>query len=76
MKWESLHEPPGKVDEYLDQLIQLVCLTGFIRDIIKNKIRQGLSPHLRRLWGTAMDVPQNLPFYMDRLQKLRQLEEQ
>lgn len=76
MEWESLCQQPGKIDEYLDQVTQLVWQTGYSRDIIKDTITQGLTSHLRPLWGIVIDIPVNLPSYIDGLRKLSHLNKQ
>lgn len=49
MEWESLQHKPGKIDKYLDRITQLVWQMGYTGDIIKDKMKRGLTSHLRRL---------------------------
>lgn len=76
MQCESLYQQPDTFDQDLDQLTQLVWQLGYCRDIMKNKIKEGVSTLFQRLSAPVIDVPQDLHLDIDKLRKLRQREKQ
>jgi hypothetical protein len=68
-KWNKLSQTAG-IDNFLDQIVQLMWKTGYTGEVVDDKISQNLSAELALDWAK---VPVKPPTLHERIQLLRQM---
>jgi hypothetical protein len=66
-KWDRLKHKPGQIDQYLDDIVQLMYSIGYQGDAVKDKIRVGLSDELRKEWSKVRNKPDTVAEYISML---------
>ena len=69
-EWNKLRHTPGKIDDYLDAILRLMWSCGYGGEVIKDKIKAGLSEDLRKAWATKTDHPEEPVQYIAALRAL------
>jgi len=70
-EWMDLTMKPGKVDKYLDKLVDLAAKLGYTdsKQII-DKVRVGISTELRTAWAMKTPHPADVNLYIDMLRQV------
>ena len=68
-EWNHLRHRDGNIDYFLDRIRNLIYATGYTGEMVKDKIKEGLTDEMRRNWAMVQGKPEQIYPYMDALQK-------
>jgi len=75
-EWEKARHQDGKIDEFLDKIGHLMWKVNYSGDMVKDKIKSGLTDSMRRSWAAVQNKPENVSAYMGALREFaHQLED-
>ena len=66
-EWNWLHHRDGNIDYLLDQIHYLIYATGYTGDMVKGKIKEGLTDEMRQSCAMVQGKPEKISPYMDAL---------
>jgi len=64
LEWNRLRHKEGHIDEFLDRILNLMYAIGYSGDIVKDKIKEGLTDEMRKNWALVQNKPEPAPQYM------------
>jgi hypothetical protein len=59
MEWNRLRQK-GSIDEFLDDVNRLMWITGYQEDVVKDKLRSGLTKDLAKEWSRVHPKPETV----------------
>ena len=59
-EWNRLRHRDGNVDYFLDLIHHLIYATGYPREMVRDKIKEGLTDEMRRSWGMVQGKPEKI----------------
>ena len=68
-EWNRLRHRDGNIDYFLDRIHNLIYATGYTGEMVKDKIKEGLTDEMRRNWAMVQGKPEQIYPYMDALRK-------
>ena len=68
-EWNRLHHHDSNIDYFLDQIHNLIYATGYTGEMVKDKIKEGLTDKMLRNWAMVQGKPEKIDPYMDALRK-------
>ena len=68
-EWNPLRHRDGNIDYFLDRIHNLNYATGYTGEMVKDKIKEGLTDEMRRNWAMVQGKPEQIYPYMDALRK-------
>jgi hypothetical protein len=66
-EWNGLVMQPGKVDQFIDELVRLANELNYSGDYVKDKARVGMTANLRNAWAMKTPLPDDYVQYLDLL---------
>ena len=70
LEWNRLRHREGQIDKFLDRISTLQWLTGYAGEVVKDKIKEGLTEEMRKEWARVQPKPESLPQYMASLRAM------
>lgn len=68
-QWGKLQQT-GKIDTFLDELERLRWITGYTGDVIKDKLKEGLSEELGRDWAKLEPKPEDIDLQIAKVRSM------
>ena len=68
-EWNRLRHRNGNIDHFLDRIHHLIHATGYTGEMVRNKIKEGLTDEMRRSWAMVQGKPEKIYPYMDALRE-------
>ena len=68
-EWNRLRHRDGNIDYFLDRIHNLIYATGYTGEMVKNKIKEGLTDEMWRNWAMVQGKREQIYPYMDALRK-------
>ena len=68
-EWNRLRHRDGIIDYFLDRIHNLIYATGYTGEMVKDKIKEGLTDEMRRNWAMVQGKLEKIYPYMDALRK-------
>ena len=68
-EWNRLRHRDGNIDYFLNQIHHLIYATGYTREMVRDKIKEGLTDEMRRSWAMVQGKPEMIYPYMHALRE-------
>jgi hypothetical protein len=68
-EWDRLRQK-GSIDEFLDEVDRLMWITGYKDDVVKDKLRTGLSKDLAKEWSRVHPKPDTVAAQVELLREM------
>ena len=68
-EWNCLCHCDGNIDYFLDRIHNLIYATSYMGEMVKDKIKEGLTDEMRRNWAMVQGKPEQIYPYMDALRR-------
>jgi hypothetical protein len=68
-EWDRLRQK-GSIDEFLDEVDRLMWITGYTDDVVKDKLRTGLSKDLAKEWSRVHPKPDTVAAQVELLREM------
>ena len=68
-EWNRLHHRDGNIDYFLNRIHNLIYATGYTGEMVKDKIKEGLTDEMWGNWALVQGKPKQIYSYMDALRK-------
>ena len=68
-EWNRLRHRDGNVDYFRDRIHNLIYAIGYTGEMVKDKIKEGLTDEMRRNWAMVQGKPEQIYPYMDAFRK-------
>ena len=69
-EWNRRRHCDGNIDYFFDRIHHLIYATGYTGDMVRDKIKEGLTDEMRRSWAMVPGKPEKIYPYMDALENL------
>ena len=68
-EWNQLRHHDGNIDYFLDRIYHLIYATGYMGEMVRDKIKEGLTDEMWRSWVMVQGKLEKIYPYMDALRE-------